>query len=69
MTAMHTGEFECVNGLIDYSECDADKIKKQLEIDEDCLSFGQFAVVVKAGEFVLRAKNAIERRDTYLIQR
>lgn len=62
MTAMHTGEFECVNGLIAYSEGDADKLKKQLEIHEDCLSFGQFAVVVNAGEFVRRAKNAVESR-------
>jgi len=69
MTAMHTGEFECVNGLIDYSECDADKIKKQLEIDEDCLSFGQFAVVVRLVSLFFVRRTQLSAGDTYLIQR
>jgi hypothetical protein len=64
MTAMHTGNFECVNGLIAYTEDDADKLKKQLELHEDCLSFGQFAVVVNAREFFLRAKAAIESKGS-----
>jgi hypothetical protein len=62
MTAMHTGNFECLNGLISYIGADADKLKKQLALHEDCLSFGQFAVVVNAREFFLRAKAAIESK-------
>ena len=62
MTAMHTGTFECVDGLVDYTEDGADKLKKQLELHKDCLSFGQFAVVVNAREFFLRAKAAIESK-------
>jgi hypothetical protein len=62
MTAMHTGSFECVNGLVDYTEAGADKLKKQLELHKDCLGFGQFAVVVNAREFFIRAKAAIESK-------
>jgi hypothetical protein len=60
MTAIHTGEFDCTDGLISYAEADAPKLRQQLEIDRRCQAFGDFAVVVRAGDFVLRAKRAIE---------
>ncbi len=62
MTAIHTCEFECTDGLVEYAVDEAFKVRAQLEIDAKCLCFGRFAVVVRACEFVLRAKNAIESR-------
>jgi hypothetical protein len=58
---MHTGEFEFVDGKIEYSEADADKLRRQLEFSEDCLKLGEVAVLVVAGEFMLRVKRAIDR--------
>jgi hypothetical protein len=65
MTAIHTGEFEleCESGLILLAEGDEDKLRQQFRIDAKCFEMGQFAVVVRGGDFVLRAKNAIASRD------
>jgi hypothetical protein len=60
MTAIHTGEFACEDGLISLAEEDEDQLHAQLQIDARCLKMGSFAVVMRAGDFVLRAKNAIE---------
>jgi hypothetical protein len=57
-SAMHTGEFEFIDGLIEFYEEDRDKLTKQLELDSSKL--GKFAVVIKAGEFIRRVKSAIE---------
>lgn len=67
MSAIHTGEFECVNGFIEYTEKDEDKLKIQLEIDERCLSFGKFAVVVNANEFIDRVIKYIKTTE-YTLQ-
>jgi hypothetical protein len=64
MTARHTGEFEfdCQDGMICYLEEDTEDVKRQLEVHEDCLKMGRFAViVVQAGEFIIRVKNATEK--------
>lgn len=58
MTAMHTGEFECEGNSIICTPETADALRKQLEVDPACLGMGQFAVVVRAREFVERAKDA-----------
>ena len=60
MTAIHTGEFDCENGLISLAEGEEDKLREQLKIGTRCSTMGPFAVVVRAADFVLRAKNAIE---------
>jgi hypothetical protein len=52
MTAIHTGEFDCENGLIFLAEGDEDKLRAQLELDARCSKMGPFAVVVRAGDFV-----------------
>jgi hypothetical protein len=52
-------QFECIDGLIDYSEEEADELKKQLEVDGKCLDFGNYAVVVKASDLIDRVKKAI----------
>ena len=63
MIARHTGEFEfdCQDGVICYLEKDAAHVKRQLEIYEDCLKMGKFAVVVQASEFIIRVKKETER--------
>jgi hypothetical protein len=62
MTAIHTGEFDLdsQSGLISIAEGEEEKLHKQLSIDPRCFKFGSFAVVVRAAEFVLRAKRTIE---------
>ena len=62
MTAIHTGEFDLdhQNGLISVVEGDEEKLKKQLSIDHRCFKLGSFAVMVRAAEFVLRAKRTIQ---------
>lgn len=59
-TAIHTGEFDCENGLISLAEGEEVKLREQLELDARCSKLGPFAVVMRAGDFVLRAKNTIE---------
>ena len=59
--AIHTGRFECVDGLIDCSEEDVDELKEQLRIHENCFKFGGYAIIVKANDFLNRVKNAIEK--------
>jgi hypothetical protein len=60
MTAIHTGNFDCVDGLIDLVEGDEDKLREQIRIHDDCFKLGQFAVVVRASDFVCRVKKAAE---------
>lgn len=62
MTAIHTGEFEldCESGLISVAEGDEDKLRQRLKIDPKCFKMGSFAIVVRGGDFILRAKRAIE---------
>ena len=65
MTALHTGKFECENGLISLAENEINEYKVQLEWDEDKFEqeFGKFAVVVQPVEFVLRVRKAVERHE------
>ncbi len=62
MSAMHSGKFDFVDGKF---ECATDenvrKLKRQLEFSDECLKLGDVAVVVNAGEFMLRTKRAIEK--------
>jgi hypothetical protein len=63
MSAMRTGEFEFVDGQFDCrTDDDARKLKQQLEFSEQCLKLGDVAVVVNAGEFMLRVKHAIDKK-------
>lgn len=61
MTAIHTGEFDLDHdsGLISVTQGDEEKLREQLRIDPQCFKMGSFAVVVRAADFVLRAKTAI----------
>ena len=62
MTAIHTGDFDLdrQSGQISVFEGDEEKLRKQLRIDSRCFSFWSFAVMVRAAEFVLRAKKTIQ---------
>jgi hypothetical protein len=60
---MHTGEFDFKDGTFDCpTDEDARKLKKQHEFTDECLKLGDIAVVVNAGEFMLRVKRAIDKR-------
>jgi hypothetical protein len=58
--AIHTGRFDCVDGLIDYAEEDANELKEQLMVHENCFKFGGHAVIVRAADFISRVKKAVE---------
>jgi hypothetical protein len=58
--AIHTGRFECIDGFIDYAKDEADELRDHLKVHDKCLEFGAYAVIVKAQEFIERAKTAIE---------
>jgi hypothetical protein len=60
LTAIHTGEFNFEDGQIIVQKGDEGKLCDQLRIDERCLGMGPFAVVMRAAEFVYRAKTVIE---------
>lgn len=63
LSAMHTGEFDFKDGTFDCpTDEDARKLKKQHEFTDECLKLGDIAVVVNAGEFMLRVKRAIDKR-------
>jgi len=65
MYAVHTIGFECVDGNIKYSEDRAAQLKRQLEIDERCFEFGDFAVIVPAVQFLDRVKKTLQARGNY----
>jgi hypothetical protein len=63
MSAMHAGDFDFQDGTFDCpTDEDARKLKQQLEFSDECLKLGDIAVVLNAGEFMLRVKRAIEKR-------
>lgn len=63
MSAMRTGEFDFVDGKFDCpTDDDSRRLKQQLEFSDECLKLGQIAVVVNAGEFMLRVKQALDSR-------
>jgi hypothetical protein len=63
MSAMHTGEFEYVDGKFECrTDDDAHRLREQLAFSERCLKLGDVAVVVNAGEFMLRVKRAIDKK-------
>ncbi|WP_044558907.1 hypothetical protein [Azospirillum sp. B4] len=57
--AGHITGFEFVDGKIECSPEDAEEIQRQLDIDERCLNFGRFAVVVPAFPFLNQAREAL----------
>jgi hypothetical protein len=61
--AIHTGRFECVDGLIDYAEEDSNELKEQLTVHENCFNFGDHAVIVPVILFINRVKDAIKNMD------
>ena len=60
MYAMWTDGFECIDGKIDYAQEDAEKLRKQLIIDERCFKFGEHAVIVPAVQFIEKTKIALK---------
>jgi len=61
MYAVWTNGFELIEGRINYSTEDADRLRNQLKIDSRCFQFGKHAVIVPAFEFKERLKIALEQ--------
>jgi hypothetical protein len=50
-----------VDGKINYAPEEAEELQRQLKIDERCLSFGKFAVVIPAVPFLAQLREALKR--------
>jgi len=61
MYAMWTDGFELIDGKINYAKEDSQRLKDQVQVDERCLSFGEYAVIVPAVQFIEKVKIALER--------
>jgi hypothetical protein len=61
--ALYTTGFEMENGKFRISPADADKLKAQLRIDDRCLKFGEFAVVVGAAPFIEQLRDALKNQS------
>lgn len=62
MYAMRTIGFDCKDGQFECSPDEVEIIKKQLEVDERNFGFGNFAVVVRATEFIERLNKVLRER-------
>jgi hypothetical protein len=59
--AMHTSSLESLDPQRDLAEHEGE-LQKQLQIDERCLKFGPYAVVIQAVPFIDRLKEALRRK-------
>jgi hypothetical protein len=57
--ALCTTGFEAENNKISLAPGDADKLREQLRIDDRCLKFGEFAVVMGGGPFIEHLRKAL----------
>jgi hypothetical protein len=58
--AMHTVSLECMDKEADLAENEAE-FRRQLRVDERCIKFGPFAVVIRAVPFLAQLKGALLR--------
>ena len=62
MYAIYTADFTAKEGRIEYNKQQAPELKRQLEVDERCLKFGPFAVIVPAVPFLETVKSQLLRQ-------
>jgi hypothetical protein len=61
--AVYADGFECGEGGKIYCAPDqADEVRRQLTIDEQCLNFGKFAVITSAGLFINQIRAALNKQ-------
>jgi hypothetical protein len=57
---VHTIGFKFINGKIDCTTSEADELRRQLRIDERCLRFGKYAVIIRPADFVARVQQVLK---------
>jgi hypothetical protein len=65
MHAMRVTGFELINGEFDCAEHEVSEIEAQLKVDERNFVFGEYAVVVRAVDFLARIKETLKGRGDY----
>jgi len=56
--ALHATGFELIDGKINLAPEQAEELERQLRIDERCMKFGKFAVIMPAGPFLEHLRHA-----------
>jgi hypothetical protein len=57
--AVHSTGFECENGKFHCSAEDVARLQRQFDVDQRCLKFGKFAVIVPAVPFLNQLRAAL----------
>ena len=52
--------FEFIDGRIEFTQEQADELQRQLHIDDRCMKFGKFAVIMLYALFVARLREALD---------
>jgi hypothetical protein len=65
MYAVHTTGFATIGGKLELAESQAAELQRQVAIDDRCVEFGPFAVIIHAVPFLSQVKQALQRRGQW----
>jgi hypothetical protein len=63
--AVHTTGFAKIDGKLELAESEAAELQRQVTIDDRCLKFGPFAVIIPAVPLLSQVKKALQRRGQW----
>lgn len=65
MYAVHTAGFATIGGKLELAESQAAELQRQVAIDERCVKFGPFAVIIHAVPFLSQVKQKLQRNGQW----
>jgi hypothetical protein len=63
--AVYTTGFAKIDGKLELAESEAAELQRQVTIDDRCLKFGPFAVIIPAVPLLSQVKKALQRRGQW----